>query len=91
MWEWLANLFTGRTRAERVGNEADVDPDPAQARTRATGGADDPVADDAHSTTAPSTNDTFVGRVAGDDAGDVGVSGAEARAEAAEHARPEES
>ena len=91
MWEWLANLFTGRTRSERVGNEADVEPDPAQARTRATGGVDDPAAADAHSTTAPSTNDTFVGRVAGDDAGDTGVTGAEARAEADQRGRPEKS
>jgi hypothetical protein len=67
MWQWLADLFTGRTRAERAGSEADVEPDPAQVETRPTG---------------PSTRDTFVGRVAGEDGGDAGSTGAEARGDA---------
>jgi hypothetical protein len=30
MWERLKQLFTGRTRAQHAGTEADVQPDPAQ-------------------------------------------------------------
>ncbi len=90
MWQWLKDLFAGRTRAERAGSEADVEPDPAEANARATGGVADPDAADAHSTTGPSTNDTFVGRVAGEDPGDAGITGAEARSESTdEHTRPE--
>lgn len=71
MWQWLAKLVTGRTRAESAGSEADVAADPAQATARPTGGASDPAAADAHSTTGPSANDTFVGRVTGEDPGDI--------------------
>lgn len=81
MWRWLSELFTGRTRPQRTGGEPDVEPDPAQVDTRPTGGVADPDAADAHSTTSPSENDTFVGRVAGEDAGDAGITGAEARSE----------
>lgn len=92
MWQWMKDLFAGRTRAQRSGGEPDVEPDPAQANTRASGGAADPGAADAHSTTGPSANDTFVGRVAGEDAGDAGITGAEARSESAdEHTGPEPS
>ncbi|HEY2699010.1 MAG TPA: hypothetical protein VGJ45_26370 [Pseudonocardiaceae bacterium] len=84
MWQRIADLFTGRTHAQREGNEPDVEPDPAQADMRPTGGRADPDAADAHSTTGPSANDTFVGRVAGEDALDVGTTGAEARAESDE-------
>ena len=44
--------------------------------------ADQPDADDAASTTATSDTDEYVGRVAGDDVGYAGETGAEARAEA---------
>lgn len=64
MWQWLARLLTGRTRTEQSGGESDVEPDPAQVRSRPGD---------------PTGNGTFVGRVAGEDAGDVGISGAEAR------------
>jgi hypothetical protein len=30
MWERLKRLFTGRTRPQQAGTEADVEPDPAQ-------------------------------------------------------------
>lgn len=30
MWESLKRLFTGRTRPQQAGTEADVGPDPAQ-------------------------------------------------------------
>ncbi|HEX4224925.1 MAG TPA: hypothetical protein VHZ97_21335 [Pseudonocardiaceae bacterium] len=84
VWQRITDLVTGRTRAQRAGNEPDVDPDPAQTGARPTGGKDAPDAPDAHSTTGPSANDTFVGRVAGEDATDTGMTGAEARAEAAD-------
>ena len=83
VWQRIANLLTGRTRAQREGGEPDVEPDPARV-ARSTGGRNDPDARDAHSTTGPSANDTFVGRVAGEDAIDVGPTGAEARSEAGE-------
>lgn len=81
MWQWLKDLFAGRTKPQRAGGEPDVEHDPAQANARPTGGAAGPDAPDAHSTTSPSENDTFVGRVSGEDPGDVGVTGAEARSE----------
>lgn len=80
MWRQLMRLFTGRTRAQQVGREADVEVDPARTDTRAVGGVDRPDATDAHSTTAPSANDTFVGRVSGEDPGYAGETGAERRA-----------
>jgi hypothetical protein len=81
MWQGLKRLFTGRTPAQEQGQEADVQHDPAEATTRATGGETRAEAADAHSTTAPSTNDTFVGRVSGEDSGDAGETGAERRAQ----------
>jgi hypothetical protein len=68
--------------------EPDVEADPHVARTRETGGVDhdrtdrphDERADrDAASTTGTDENEQFVGRVAGDDAGYSGETGAEAR------------
>jgi hypothetical protein len=59
-------------------SEEDVDPDDAQALSRATGGgpSDEP---DADSTTGTGESDTFVGRVAGQDTGYAGETGAERR------------
>ena len=59
--------------------EDDVDQDDAQALTRATGGgpSDEP---DAGSTTGTGESDEFVGRVAGQDVGYAGETGAERRA-----------
>jgi hypothetical protein len=73
----------GRQRDE---TEDDVGDDTAQALSRETGGVpatDDPDqrAPDRHSTTGTTPNDTFVGRVAGQDPGYVGETGAERRAE----------
>ncbi len=60
--------------------EDDVEADPAVARTRETGGG--PGADeDQATTTGTGTSEEFVGRVSGQDEGDVGESGAEARAD----------
>lgn len=79
----------GMARGERP--ESDVQADPAAARSRETGGVPDPAAPDRHSTTGTTPSDEFVGRVTGDDPGDVDESGAERRAEAArEEAEHEE-
>ena len=59
--------------------EDDVDRDDAQALTRATGGGDSDEPD-ASSTTGTGESDTFVGRVAGQDVGYAGETGAERRA-----------
>jgi hypothetical protein len=61
--------------------EEDVDPDDAQALSRATGGgdSDDP---DAPSTTGTGQSGEFVGRVSGQDVGYAGETGAERRAAA---------
>jgi hypothetical protein len=59
-------------------SEDDVDPDDAQALSRATGGGTSD-APDAASTTGTGDSDTFVGRVAGQDVGYAGETGAERR------------
>ncbi len=59
--------------------EGDVDPDDAQALSRATGGGESDAAD-AQSTTGTGGSDTFVGRVSGQDVGYAGETGAERRA-----------
>lgn len=73
-----------------VAAEPDVAVDPHLARSRASGGVgpdrkhhpDDEGADpDGPSTTGTDENEEFVGRVAGQDAGYAGETGAEARAE----------
>jgi hypothetical protein len=79
MWQKIVRLIAGRTAAQDAGGEADVQHDPAEAKRRATGGEPDPETGDTHSTTGPSANETFVGRVAGEDAGYAGQTGAEAR------------
>ena len=59
-------------------SEEDVDPDDAQALSRATGGG--PSAEpDARSTTGTEESDTFVGRVTGQDVGYAEETGAERR------------
>ena len=63
--------------------EEDVDPDDAEALSRATGGgpSDEP---DAASTTGTGDSGEFVGRVAGQDVGYAEETGAERRAAAQE-------
>lgn len=63
--------------------EPDVDQDDAQALSRATGGSESD-APDAGSTTGTGESGTFVGRVAGQDVGYAGETGAERRAAAQE-------
>jgi hypothetical protein len=62
----------------------DVEPDPNVARTRETGGG--PAAGgDRATTTGTGRSEEFVGRVAGQDAGFAGETGAERRAEGGAH------
>ena len=63
--------------------EDDTERDDAQALSRATGGGDSEEPD-ADSTTGTGDSETFVGRVAGQDVGYAGETGAERRA-AAQH------
>ncbi len=63
-------------------SESDVDRDDKQALTRASGGVPDDDAPDQASTTGTGTSETFVGRVAGQDVGYAGETGAERRAAA---------
>jgi hypothetical protein len=60
-------------------SEEDVDPDDAQALSRATGGGESD-APDATGTTGMGQSETFVGRVSGQDVGYAEETGAERRA-----------
>jgi hypothetical protein len=62
--------------------EADVAADPQVANSRRTGGEADESAPDQASTTGTSPTPEYVGRIAGDDVGYAGETGAERRAEA---------
>ena len=75
MFDKLRTLFGRPATAED-----DVEPDTAVARTRETGGGPGTGGDQA-TTTGTGTNEEFVGRVSGQDAGDDRESGAEARAQ----------
>ena len=61
-------------------HEEDVDPDDAQALSRATGGVEDAEAPDQHSSTGTTPNETFVGEAVGQDVGYAEEQGAERRA-----------
>ena len=62
--------------------EADVAGDPQLATSRATGGTDDQNKPDQASTTGTASTAEYVGRIAGDDVGYVGETGAERRSQA---------
>jgi len=62
--------------------EDDVQRDPNQALAHPTGGVESSEHPDQHSTTGTTPNETFVGRVAGEDVGYEGETGAERRADA---------
>lgn len=66
-------------RRGRVETAEDVALNQRRGSARATGGVPGAGAGEQHSTTSPGPNDTFVGRVAGDDTGTDEVSGAEQR------------
>jgi hypothetical protein len=81
MRDFLHRVF----RRSRPDREEDVPVDPALANSRDAGG--DPARQDADaaSTTGTGPNETFVGRVSGQDLGYAEETGAERRAEAARH------
>ncbi|EIE97910.1 hypothetical protein [Saccharomonospora glauca] len=81
MRAWLRNLLGRREPASSSAPEADVADDPATARTRATGGRPGDERGANASSTGPGHNDTFVGRIEGDDLGYAGETGAERRSE----------
>jgi hypothetical protein len=60
--------------------EPDVDPDPARADSRETGGVPDPEKPDQASTTGTTPDEEYIGRIAGDDPGYSEETGAERRA-----------
>jgi hypothetical protein len=61
--------------------ESDVEGDEARVDSRDTGGVEDPAKPDQGSTTGTTPDDDYVGRVAGQDVGYAGETGAERRAE----------
>jgi len=65
---------------EKERSESDVAADPQVAGSRDTGGLAAPDAPDQSSTTGTSPTPEYVGRIAGDDPGDIEESGAERRA-----------
>jgi hypothetical protein len=65
--------------AEAEKGEDDVAADPQVAASRATGGIDDRNDADQASTTGTSDTPEYVGRIAGDDVGYAGETGAERR------------
>ena len=67
-------------RSDPRPGEDDVGRDDAQALSRATGGVPDDDAPDQGSTTGTTPSDETVGRVAGQDVGYAGETGAERRA-----------
>lgn len=62
-------------------SEDDVADDPQLAQSRDTGGAPGADEENPGSTTSTSPTEEFVGRIAGDDVGYAGQTGAEARTE----------
>lgn len=85
LWTQLTRLFTPRDRnRDPVDSAEDVAADPALASSRAAGGDHTELSGDRGSTTGTGRTDEFVGRVAGDDIGYAGGTGAERRADAAD-------
>ncbi|OZM71339.1 hypothetical protein CFN78_21385 [Amycolatopsis antarctica] len=77
---WLRNLLD-RRRGTRIPPESGAGDDPAVASTRRTGGSSGHDGGDNSGTTGPGESGNFVGRVAGQDEGYAGLTGAEARAD----------
>jgi hypothetical protein len=82
MRAWLRVVLDRRRRTGRrvgIDRESDVAIDPHLANSRATGGGGAQHTDSV-STTGTGSNQLFVGRVSGEDAGAYQVAGAEVRA-----------
>lgn len=84
-WWQRLRRHPGRPAAIAQPTEADVAPDPTLAGSRAVGGIDDDLTGDRGSTTGTGRTGIFVGRVAGDDVGYAGETGAERRSESDRH------
>jgi hypothetical protein len=67
---------------ERVQGDGDAPQDTGVAASRDTGGVENDAYPDQQSTGGTTPDATYVGRIAGDDVGYAGETGAEARAEA---------
>ncbi len=78
VWSWIRehSRHKGGEPPSRAGDTAEV----GSGKPQDTGGEPEADAPDQHSTTGTTPNDTFVGRVAGDDPGSL-ETGAEKRAE----------
>jgi hypothetical protein len=74
----LAGLLR-RDRSARHRGERDAPGDLATSRSRPTGGSTETPGQDRHSTTGASESGEYVGRAGGDESGDTGRSGGEAR------------
>ena len=77
----MAEGFIQRLK-DRFQGEDDAPQDTGVAASRATGGVEQDAHADQQSTTGTTPDDTYVGRIAGDDVGYAGETGAEARAQA---------
>lgn len=86
MRRWLTGPGAGRYA---VRPEQDVAIDPGLASSRATGGLHSQLRGDRGSVAGTGDTGEFVGRVAGDDLGYAGETGAEARSAAGEPTAPE--
>ena len=76
----LLKKLSGLVERDRTARRRGEEDAPAHnAGPRATGGAPQAGATDANSTTGTTPNEEFVGRAGGDETGDVGLSGGEAR------------
>ena len=73
-------IGSGRSDPDGGDSGEDVATDPATASNRATGGEHDELSEDRGSVTGTGRSAEFVGRVAGDDLGYAGETGAERRA-----------
>jgi hypothetical protein len=83
IWSTLRQSFGAQAPdADAQGSEDDVAIDPAVASSRAAGGEHADLTADRGSVTGTGRTETFVGRVAGDDLGYAGETGAERRAAA---------
>jgi hypothetical protein len=80
-WSTVAQWFgAGRSDPDGEDSGEDVATDPTTASNRATGGGHDELSEDRGSVTGTGRSEEFVGRVAGDDLGYAGETGAERRA-----------
>jgi hypothetical protein len=91
IWSRIREVLPAdRRNGDAEGSESDVPIDAALASSRATGGDGGDLTGDRGSVTGTGDTGVFVGRVAGDDLGYAGETGAERRAEAENNQRAED-